>query len=372
MSNPVLKPYHPKTFRERGVAVPFTTPRLGGTRARQTDTDGVELVIPNPSGGRGVYIMPWKAIRNWCTPTLHDAVLNDRIAAMDDLTPAAVRRVGLAIAADGLAGEQACEAAHAAMVAERNDTVATHHRLLVTLMEQVRSRLSAPDFAALPEKPNLMAQTRLAAEWISPRLGQTPSWTISALDAIAEVLLNVGTDPAGTAARLPRILSMLHQVRAAIFLWNSKQRDDDYTDYASMVCAMIDLTLSLASATLGQAQALTDDMVDLLRKWAADPPAISALAMRPEWLLDGWEQICLVWNNARDDAEQRAALVEIIGQIPVVPLEAAGWTDTASDLDSALGFRRLISLNEDWRSGSIVFQLIARNERFRAITCHSQ
>jgi hypothetical protein len=38
-------------------------------------------------------------------------------------------------------------------------------------------------------------------------------------------------------------------------------------------------------------------------------------------------------------------------------------------MDHAFRFRRLVSLNEDWRTGSIVFQLIARNEHLRAIAC---
>src|ERR1700712_5461419 len=54
-----MRPYHPTTFLERGVAVPFTTPMLAGTRARPAEKQGLELVIPNPSGGRGVYIMAW-------------------------------------------------------------------------------------------------------------------------------------------------------------------------------------------------------------------------------------------------------------------------------------------------------------------------
>ena len=43
---------------ERGASVPFTTPMLSGARVRPADRIGLELLMPNPSGGRGTYIVP--------------------------------------------------------------------------------------------------------------------------------------------------------------------------------------------------------------------------------------------------------------------------------------------------------------------------
>jgi hypothetical protein len=368
---PALKAYHPTTFQERGVAVPFTTPLLAGTRARPTNRERVELVVPNPSGGRGVYIMPWKAIADWCRPTLHDAVFNDRIAALKNVTPATIRRIGLVVAAEGLAGEEAMEAASIAVNAEKEDRIVTNYRLLMTLVQQVQSRFSLPAFDKAPGKTDVLAQARMTVDWISPRLGQPATWTASALESLSDTLFDIGVSCDSRAGRLPRILALLRRTRTSIAEWNGEQQTDDYSDYIVMVCTVIDLTLSLAQTTLGEAQALTNDMVDLLRKWAADPSTVSSLAMRPEWLLDGWEQICLIWNNAQDDAERRAALVEIITLIPIIPKEAGEWSEDNSIMDTAIRFRRFVSLNEDWRSGSIVFQLIARNEHFRAITCRT-
>ena len=54
---PAATPYHPTTFLERGVVVPFTTPLLAGARARSARKPGIELVLHNPSGGLGVYVM---------------------------------------------------------------------------------------------------------------------------------------------------------------------------------------------------------------------------------------------------------------------------------------------------------------------------
>jgi hypothetical protein len=366
---PPLKPYHPTTFQERGVAVPFTTPLLGGTRARPTERQRVELVIPNPSGGRGVYIMPWAGIASWCRPTLHDTIFNERIAVLLNVTPATIRRVALEIAAECLAGEEAMEAARATAEAEKADRVVTNYRLLMTLVEQVGSRATAPSPGDGANKLDLMSQARLTVDWISPRLGQPATWTASALEALSDVMANIGVGSVGATGRLPRLLAMLHRTRAQIAEWSGSQSEHDQSEYADMICTVADVTLSLARTTLGQAQALSSDMVELLRTWAADPQSVSQRVTRPEWLLDGWEPICLIWNHAEDDAGRRAALAEIVGLVPVFPKEAIDWTDDRTDQDKMIRFRRLVSLNEDWRSGATVFQLIARNEHFRAMTC---
>jgi hypothetical protein len=366
---PALKPYHPTTFEERGVAVPFTTPLLGGTRARPTVEQKVELVVPNPSGGRGVYVMPWTGITSWCRPTLHDTVFNERIAVLHNVTPATIRRVGFEVAAEGLAGEEAMEAARLASNAEKGDRLVTNYRLLMTLVEQVGKRFPSSSLVSGPDKVDLMTQARLTVDWISPRLGQPATWTAGALEALSDVMANIGPGSAGATGRLPRLLTMLRQACSDMSEWSCIQQDEDQAEYVNMVGAVAEVTLSIAQTTLEKAQALTGDMVALLRTWAADPKAVTHLVMRPEWLLDGWAQICLIWNHARDDAERRAALIEIAGLLPILPKEASEWSGVQSDFDKARRFRRLVSLNEDWRTGSMVFELIARNEHFRAITC---
>lgn len=108
---PLVQSYHPTTFLDRGVAVPFTTPLLAGTRARPAERGGTELVVPNPSGGRGVYILPWGDLRALCNPTVHDRRLNERAAALPAIAPSSIRDVARQVAAEGLAGPAARQAA---------------------------------------------------------------------------------------------------------------------------------------------------------------------------------------------------------------------------------------------------------------------
>jgi hypothetical protein len=366
---PPVKPYHPTTFLERGVAVPFTTPLLGGTRARPAQKQCLELVIPNPSGGRGVYIMSWTSITSLCRPTLHDKVFNERIAVLDSVTPATIRRVARVIAAEGLAGEEAMTAARIATDADKGDRLVTNYKLLMTLVEQVADVIAATSPPKNTEALGPAARAQMTVDWISPRLGQPTTWTASALEDLADIMSTIGVGTTGSTGRVPRLVAMLRQVRTDIADWSKTQREKDQASYVHMVCLVADLTLTLAEATLAKAQALTANMVELLRTWAADPNSVIQLAARPEWLLDGWEQICLIWNHAEDDASRRAALIEIVGLVPVLPKEVSEWSSTSADLDESLRFRRLIPLNEDWRTGAVFFDKIARNEHFRAIAC---
>ena len=108
-------------------------------------------------------------------------------------------------------------------------------------------------------------------------------------------------------------------------------------------------------------------MPGLLRGWMRAPDPLRAVVARPEWLLDGWEQICLLWLDADTDTKRRAVLAEMALLVPIIPREAGDWVGLPIEMDDFMRFRRTVSLNEDWRTGAVVLDLIARNEHMRAL-----
>lgn len=349
--------------------VPFTTPLLGGTRARPAEKRNLELVVPNPSGGRGVYIMPWTSIGAVCRPTLHDKLLNSRVATVSSVTPSTIRRVAREIAAEGLAGEAAMEAAQVAEDTDKGDRLTTNYLLLMNLIDLVNAGSSARPSTRGPDPAELEKRARQTIAQIAPTLGQSTHWVATALETIADIMAQVGLGAGPATGRVPRLISLLHRARTDIAGWSRTQREDDQASYARMVCLVADHTLTMAETTLAKAQALTTDMMGLLRTWSTDSVSIVRLVERPEWLLDGWEQICLIWNYAQDDAARRAALVEIVGLVPVLPREASEWCEPTAKDREPVRFHRLVNLNEDWRTGATVFDLIARNEHIRSLAC---
>src|SRR6202012_959659 len=112
-------------------------------------------------------------------------VVCNRIAFLETVTPATVRAVGRAAAAEGLAGECAMPAAHAAGKIDENDRRAVVHHLLSCLIRQVGSRSPDPRASPIPgpNSPDLDARARQTIAWLAPRLGQSAGWGVKALDA---------------------------------------------------------------------------------------------------------------------------------------------------------------------------------------------
>src|SRR4051812_11062010 len=127
--------YQPVTFLERGVALPFTTPALLGGRIRPGERKAPELVLANPAGVEGVYILPWSGMPDVCTPSLHDRAVWRRVSELPILTPRSVRQATRAVAAE-------------ADRATRNACTFTHYHLLLELVRQ-----GAPDGQGAPLRP---------------------------------------------------------------------------------------------------------------------------------------------------------------------------------------------------------------------------
>jgi hypothetical protein len=363
---PLIQSYHPTTFLERGVAVPFTTPLLAGARARPAQRGGAELIVPNPSGGRGVYVLPWSGVRELCRPTVHDTRLNEMVTALPSVTPSAIRAAARQIAAQGLAGREARSAAHAASENDKYQRRLANFLLVMSLVDQIEP--SGPgDPAPDQEKPEVLEErAKRALAKIAPRFGRPPEQIAIKLEELAAIFSAVGVGRYASQARLARSIEGLCRLRTETQAW-SAQHGGDSGAQAAMVADVAELTIGLAQRTAREALALTANVPDLLRQWETAPQPVLGLAARPEWLLDGWEQIALLWGTAENDKGRRAALTEMTVLLPVIPREAADWLGTAYDCEGPARFRKAVSRNEDWRSGGQLLTLIARNEAMRAL-----
>ena len=81
----------PKTFAERGAAVPFTTAELMFCRMRQKG-DSKELLVPGLAQTRGIFVYDWAGIRDRFQLQLHDRLLHFQLR----MAPAPTPRMGLA------------------------------------------------------------------------------------------------------------------------------------------------------------------------------------------------------------------------------------------------------------------------------------
>jgi hypothetical protein len=361
----MIQAYHPTTFLERGVSMPFTTPMLAGTRARPSERGGIELVLPNPSGGRGVYVLPWAGIRELCKPTVHDTCLQQKIAPLRGVTPELIREAARAVAAEGLAGREALAAADGFAETDRQDRMVVNFLLLMAMVEQVQpanTALQVPDRNKLNE---LEARAKRTIAELAPQVGW-PAETIAAgLEELAGIFLGVGVGAFAEQSRISRGLKQLCLLRTETAAW-AQDYDDDSGAVAAMATVAAGLTITCARATLADAHDMTGDVAGLIRDFGRTPEIIGARIARSDWLIDGWEQICLLWHGVTEPAERRAVLQEIALLVPMIPKEAMEWVDTPIDSDGQNRFRKTVTLNVDWRTGNTVFDRVGRNERLRA------
>src|SRR5437763_11200316 len=96
----------PRTFGERGVAVPFTTGELLWARVRQKGPLK-ELLVPGLAKTRGIYVYEWATLRNRFALTLHDRLLHKAIQTGPAPTPESIKSTALKISASGIAGGDA-------------------------------------------------------------------------------------------------------------------------------------------------------------------------------------------------------------------------------------------------------------------------
>lgn len=347
----------PTTFLERGVVVPFTTPQLNGARVRPGERKQLELIIPNPSGGRGVYVVPLAGVQDYCSLTLSDRRLAEAITRVRGVTPSTIRHISREVAGEGFAGRGAIAAAEQAKQDEDFAKLQANFDLLIKLVRQteVSGEETIPAEKARPI--DLEVRGRRAVGRVAAKLGFTHDGAVAALEQLANVFQAVGIQH---CSRIPQELETLTSVKLEVLKY-SDTASDTMASQAQLIVAAADLTIMLATATVADARALADNMRTLLRDWFVDPSPTMFLLARPDWLLDGWNRICALWRSANSPD---SAVAEIVALVPVIPREAEAWLShrVGYQIDIPQFRRSVVRLLEDWRTGVTIADLVARNK----------
>lgn len=366
--------YKPATFLERGVALPFTTPLLLGGRIRPAERGGAELVLANPAGTEGVYVVPWSTLQDICAPSLHDRALWARISALPMLAPRTVREAARAVAAEGFAGRPAARAAAEAAEAGHRGRALMHHHLLLELVRQGEARDVEPAAAPPPEADSsagLQRRARAVLERLHRSGRIAPAVAEDALEGLAAAFEVCGPprDPAG--APLPALLAALGVMARELAEAAAVAAGPDQRLCLRLLAQGAELALRCGRLALAAAHALLDDLWALLHRWHLAAEEVLSIAARPEWLLDGWDLIVGLWREA-GPAGREAAALEMAALVPVMPTEARDWLglDVPEEMEACRSglrhWRRMVRPNQDWMTGRMV-DVAFRNERLRAL-----
>lgn len=353
--------FEPATFVDRGVNIPFTTPILVGARARpQADGNGLEILIPNPSGADGVYILPWASIPEFCTPTLHDRRLWYLLRDETIITPGIVREAAEIAAIEGHAGRAASLAVNEARQAREDRAKRINFGLLLHLIKQMEG--SVPDRPApeLDDPRQLALRGQRAVQACAQRLRLTTEAVAAALEELARAFNGLGMPQDNNLAPSRRLIAELQNLAASIEIWRCDLPAHASFGPSELLEKSLQLTLDCTFKAAAQFDGLIGDTVGAIRAWQQDRQDILQKLTRLDWLLDGWETILGIWN-ATEASEKHSAIMEMAVLAPILPKEAMGWLGFQPDMAQERRKVRIVQQFEEWRSGRM-FDMIARNE----------
>ncbi|MBV8458740.1 MAG: hypothetical protein JO122_19270 [Acetobacteraceae bacterium] len=331
----------PSTFLEQGVTVSFTTAWLRGTRVRPSRQSGMELLVPNLSGAKGVYVLSWREVYQFRRLSRDDVRLYEQLSAMPGVTPAAIREAVRATAAWGMA---------TARPPRDCDRMMTGAPLLFALLDQLHP--GGFRWSAGAKLPQFEQRIRQVLHRIAPALGPKPAKLTDEVMQLSVVFEGVGMPGQSPRPRLSALLETVQRLCNSMKTW-SLRSGEETAQLAGLVFACAKLTAQEAGRMLAEAHEELGDIPALLREWRTAPDLLAQRIYRTDWLLDGWEPICRTWQNAESDQARRLAVRKIArGMLPLAYYEGAGAG--AIEPTSAGPPRRSVLLNEDWRTGTMI------------------
>ena len=184
----------PRAFLEWGVAVPFTTPLLTRCRIRPGKRGRTELLVPNLSGSRGIYVFDLEAAPKVANLTLHDRLLLERLLEQSATTPSEIRKSALQVALDGAAGRRAAREAEAAIRVDAKVGLMIRLHLVTRLLDEAGLEgIDWRDFADDNLELRSTIKHRLAG--VAPGFGRSVDGVFQAIEEIAD-----SREPASAAA----------------------------------------------------------------------------------------------------------------------------------------------------------------------------
>lgn len=360
-----LTNFAPSTFEERGAAVAFTTPVLSQTRVRKNVHEELEVLVPNLSEGRGVYVVPWKALPMAFPMTAHDRMLQDLIVKAEGCSPGDIRTAVLEAARCGLAGPLAVEAAEAALGDDDEQRLLINFQLIAEVLKAVglesseflRCGLGSEEGQKLTRELMLKGAKKLSIE---------PTELYARIAELAALMQPIGLTSSPKPGRLRRLMRELANFRDSMTEWT----DGNPSEAAPIggFCAEVaEHTLNHARNVVGQFDQAMEAFETLLRQWDAKRTVVRRAATRLSWLMDGWEFLIATWAEAQGKSrhEQDLAVHELFRVLPLLP-RAESASDQVSAADQVMAAnRRSVRAYVDWRSGQLDMDLVMRIESIK-------
>ena len=363
----------PEQKPDAGVHLPFLAPLLGAVRLR-FNPNGLEFVLPNPSGGRGVYVAAWSVVAGFAAPNLHDTLLVGRLSGLDSIGPADVRQAARLVALDGHAGQEAADAARQAQDALDIAALRLRAQLLMSLARQGGFVRPEEAVSCMDRDGFNMLSARLG--WRGPQLAEALQEVSVRYASVAvgagqvSGMQGPGTQGPGTqppmrisgeierneTGRWGRLLSLVQKLRGSLA--------EEQFNRGGLDAALLGRLMPAAAPGSRQGarrrpeiKTMLANPLPVLDAWRAGSLVASGWLHGLESILDGWDRICLLWFDARSPRLRQLLIPEIAALTRTSSSD--GWS-TGTGAPAALAGAHA-GTSFSWER-----QRLTRNERIRA------
>ena len=357
----------PSTFEERGVTVPFTTDVARNARLRGEVAEEREFLLPALSGGKGTYVVPFKALAGTIDLNLYDQALLEHLTDAQTFTPFDLRRIVMEVDAKGYGGVPKAKAAKKALKDER--TVISYNQCLLILRAL---RVLSTDPIELDVNDLMTEDGQSQAKEQFKRYSEKWNTTSEELMRKFQLWANI--------------------------IWAIGARETEYPGYLTQTYSNIQLMIDEIKEHLAkeppevqfvgrgviEAAALTSDIalremdacwgyeIDLAATLSQSDKAMRDMSDRVQkisWILDGWTRLCQVWKESEESfrGERRKMLEQIYEDLPILPkaVLAGKQADILSGIRETQ--KSWVKANMDWRTEELDQEMIQRLSAFEIV-----
>lgn len=328
----------PKTFIERGAAVPLTTPALMWARVRQHSESIKELLVPGLANTRGIYVFEWGGISQRFTLTLHDRMLHKALVGEKNPTPLTVARVANSVAIGGAAGPEVQAAAQRRLKDSENLVLLARLTLTMRTIERMSTDGATVSVAELgTDVGQQRAKQHLTK--IAAGMNMTAQALFDRIEQLSKLLSETGMPGMPVKAPARQLLQRMNSLSRVLEEWAQEGRGEAIAE-ARLISRVADATTRLAGEPIGAIDSGTREFDTVLRQWDSGRRMLTANVERLAWLLDGWDRLVNMWLDVsdRNAGEQSRSLELMSYMLPMVPVnelnagEAEQWFDMGKTL----------------------------------------
>lgn len=321
----------PKTFVQRGIAVPFSTRVLTFARLRRQVGGSMEILIPGLTGGADVYVVPHKMLPDAITMTVHDRAMHEEITRIRKLSPATVKAAAQKIALTGLGGPDPAAKVRKSLEAEKNlGPMVVFGLIRIAIQQLAPNHPGVKDLnAATIMSPEGMKLSRDALGGYAQTIGERGDKIWSRLEDWASRIADFGAPDESALGYLGTRLHQVEEMAQNLANW-VKDEPVETAEIAQRISNAAETVSETARIHVASLNDMAGKMDAPLKDYDQTAESLTHHIDQIGMILDGWSRISDMWQTALlgDRILQREVLESFAPYVPVIPIEAVGQYQT--------------------------------------------